>query len=111
VTARGGAPETCQGQSEEEADALERRGAGAKRRLRIGTKRTLKTLLRFIGSDMWKPYLRSVRAYLLEEGLQRFWSYVSRHWAGVFLARWCTREHPKRERAREQQSRALRRRR
>jgi transposase len=35
--------------------------------------------------------LRSVRAYLLKEDLQRFWSYVSPYWAGVFLNRWCTR--------------------
>jgi transposase len=35
--------------------------------------------------------LRAVRAYLLKEDLQRFWSYVSPYWAGVFLERWCTR--------------------
>ena len=35
--------------------------------------------------------LRSVRAYLLKEDLQRFWRYVSPYWAGVFLDRWCTR--------------------
>ena len=35
--------------------------------------------------------LRSVRAYLLKEDFQFFWQYVSSHWAGVFLDRWCTR--------------------
>ena len=35
--------------------------------------------------------LRSVRAYLLKEDVQRFWNYVSPYWAGVFLDRWCTR--------------------
>jgi transposase len=35
--------------------------------------------------------LRSVRAYLLKEDIQRFWTYVSPYWAGVFLDRWCTR--------------------
>jgi transposase len=35
--------------------------------------------------------LLSVRADLLEEDLQRFWSYVSPNWAVVFLDRWCTR--------------------
>ena len=32
-----------------------------------------------------------VRAYLLTEDLQFFWHYVSPHWAGRFLDRWCTR--------------------
>jgi transposase len=41
--------------------------------------------------DLLKYNLRSVRAYLLKEDLQGFWSYVSPHWAGVFLDRWCTR--------------------
>jgi transposase len=35
--------------------------------------------------------LCSVRAYLLKEDFQRFWSYVSPYWAGVFLDRWSTR--------------------
>ena len=34
---------------------------------------------------------RSVRAYLLKEDFQFFWSYRSPHWAGAFLDRWCTR--------------------
>jgi len=35
--------------------------------------------------------LRSVRAYLLKEDFQFFWSYVSPYWAEQFLDRWCTR--------------------
>lgn len=34
--------------------------------------------------------LRVVRAYLLKEDFQLFWNYVSPHWAGEFLDRWCT---------------------
>lgn len=35
------------------------------------------------------PYnLRAVKAYLLKEEFQRFWEYVSPHWAGVFLDAW-----------------------
>jgi transposase len=35
--------------------------------------------------------LKAVRAYLLKEDFQSFWEYVSPHWAGRFLDRWCTR--------------------
>ncbi len=35
--------------------------------------------------------LRSVRAYLMREDFQRFWTYRSAHWAGRFLDEWCTR--------------------
>lgn len=35
--------------------------------------------------------LKSVRAYLLKEEFQVFWDYVSPHWAGKYLDRWCTR--------------------
>jgi len=35
--------------------------------------------------------LRIVRAYLLKEGLQRFWTYTSPRWAGIFLDSWCAR--------------------
>lgn len=35
--------------------------------------------------------LRSVRAYLLKEDLQRFWSYTTPGWAGRFLDEWCQR--------------------
>ena len=39
--------------------------------------------------DLLRYNLRSVRSYLLKEEFQRFWGYVSPHWAGVFLDRWC----------------------
>jgi len=35
--------------------------------------------------------LRTVRSYLLKEGFQFFWEYVSPYWAGRFLDRWCSR--------------------
>lgn len=35
--------------------------------------------------------LKTVRAYLLKEDFQRFWSYKSAGWAGRFLDQWCTR--------------------
>lgn len=35
--------------------------------------------------------LRSVRAYLLKEAFNAFWSYSSPYWAGWFLDKWCTR--------------------
>ena len=34
--------------------------------------------------------LRAVRAYLLKEEFQFFWTYLSPAWAGRFLDRWCT---------------------
>lgn len=42
-------------------------------------------------ADLLRYNLRSVRAYLLKEDLQGFWDYVSPHWAGQFMDRWCTR--------------------
>jgi transposase len=33
--------------------------------------------------------LRSVRAHLLREEFQQFWTYLSPFWAGSFLDRWC----------------------
>ena len=106
--------------------------AGAKRLLWVGKDRTEATIrqffgwfgrvrtsaLRFVCSDMWKPYLTvikdkasqamnvldryhiasnmnkaidKVRAYLLKEDFQHFWSYVRPSWAGRFLDRWCTK--------------------
>jgi transposase len=44
-----------------------------------------------LGELLLRSNLRSVRAYLHKEDLQRFWRYVSPYWAGVFLDRWCTR--------------------
>jgi transposase len=35
--------------------------------------------------------LRAVRAYLLKEDFQRFWSYTYPGWAEKFLHRWCCR--------------------
>ena len=35
--------------------------------------------------------LRSVKAYLMREDFQRFWTYQSATWAGKFLDGWCTR--------------------
>lgn len=42
-------------------------------------------------ADLLKYNLRTVRAYLLKEGFQTFWTYVSPYWAGRFLDQWCTR--------------------
>jgi transposase len=42
-------------------------------------------------ADVLRYNLRSVRAYLLKEQFQLFWSYVSPYFAGRFLDRWCTR--------------------
>ncbi len=35
--------------------------------------------------------LKSVRGYLLRKEFQVFWDYISPHWAGKYLDRWCTR--------------------
>ena len=40
--------------------------------------------------DLLRYNLRSVRAYLLKEDFQQFWSYDSPTWAGKFLDQWCT---------------------
>lgn len=42
-------------------------------------------------SELLKYNLCSVRAYLLKEDFQRFWTYQSPYWAGKFLDVWCTR--------------------
>lgn len=42
-------------------------------------------------AELLKYNLRSVRAYLLKEEFQVFWSYVSPYWAGRFLDQWCTK--------------------
>ena len=41
-------------------------------------------------AELLRYNLRSVRAYLLKEEFQLFWTYVSPYWAGRFLDRWCT---------------------
>lgn len=42
-------------------------------------------------ADLLQYNLRSVRAYLLKEEFQFFWTYISPYWAGRFLDQWCTR--------------------
>lgn len=42
-------------------------------------------------ADLVQYNLKAVRAYLLKEDFQGFWTYVSPTWAGQFLDRWCTR--------------------
>ncbi len=42
-------------------------------------------------ADLLQYNLSSIRAYLLKEEFQFFWSYVSPYWAGRFLDQWCTR--------------------
>ena len=39
--------------------------------------------------DLLRYNLQSVRAYLLQEDFDQFWSYVSPAWAGKFLDLWC----------------------
>jgi transposase len=41
--------------------------------------------------DLLRYNLRSIRAYLLKEDFQQFWSYVSPGWAEKFLEIWCRR--------------------
>jgi transposase len=42
-------------------------------------------------ADLLQYNLKSMRAYLLKEEFQMFWSYVSPYWAGKFLDKWCTK--------------------
>ena len=42
-------------------------------------------------TDVLEYDLRAVRAYLLKESFDAFWTYSSPYWAGWFLDRWCTR--------------------
>src|SRR3954452_14814803 len=42
-------------------------------------------------AELLKYNLRTVRAYLLREELQRLWEYRSSAWAGKFLDEWTTR--------------------
>lgn len=41
--------------------------------------------------DLLKVDIVSVRAYLLKEQFQHFWTYTSPGWAESFLKQWCTR--------------------
>jgi len=42
-------------------------------------------------SELLHYNLRSIRAYLLKEEFQFFWSYLSPCWAGKFMDKWCTK--------------------
>lgn len=42
-------------------------------------------------AELLQYNLKAVRAYLLKEDFQFFWTYISPAWAGRFLDRWCTR--------------------
>ena len=42
-------------------------------------------------AELLQYNLKSIRAYLLKEEFQLFWSYVSPYWAGRFLDSWCTK--------------------
>lgn len=42
-------------------------------------------------AELLRYNLRAVRAYLLKEDFQFFWTYVSPYWAGRFLDRWCAK--------------------
>jgi transposase len=48
-----------------------------------GQRRRLRDVLRYD--------LKTVRAYLLKEAFEAFWTYTAPTWAGWFLDRWCTR--------------------
>ncbi|MBT4289786.1 MAG: ISL3 family transposase [Deltaproteobacteria bacterium] len=41
--------------------------------------------------DVLRYDLKSVRAYLLKESFQLFWSYKNPYWAEWYLKKWCTR--------------------
>jgi transposase len=45
---------------------------------------------RTVLQDLVRLNLRSARACLLKEHFDRFWSYLTPHWGGRFLDRWCT---------------------
>ena len=42
-------------------------------------------------SDVLQYDLKSVKAYLLKEGFQKFWQYQSPYWAQWYLKKWCYR--------------------
>jgi transposase len=42
-------------------------------------------------SELLRINLSTVRAYLLKEDFQFFWTYTSPYWAGRFLDQWCAR--------------------
>ncbi|MBN2670685.1 MAG: ISL3 family transposase [Deltaproteobacteria bacterium] len=42
-------------------------------------------------NDILQYNLRTVRAYLLKESFDAFWTYTSPYWAGWYLDKWCAR--------------------
>jgi transposase len=42
-------------------------------------------------ADLVRYNLQAVRSYLLREEFQLFWTFLSSHFAGLFLDRWCTK--------------------
>jgi transposase len=56
-----------------------------KRRSNLTTKQTVKL------RELLKYNLRTVKAYLMREDFNRFWTYTSSTWASKFLREWCTR--------------------
>lgn len=41
--------------------------------------------------ELMKYDLKTIRAYLLKESFQAFWTYISPRWAEAYLDKWCTR--------------------
>ncbi len=60
-------------------------------------------------SEILKYNLKSVRAHLLREDFQRFWTYRSAAWAQKFLRQWCTRAMRSRLEPMKKVARSLRR--
>lgn len=56
-----------------------------KRRSNLTTKQTVKL------RELLKYNLRTVKAYLMREDFNRFWTYSSPTWASKFLREWCDR--------------------
>ena len=56
-----------------------------KRRSNLTTKQTVKL------RELLQYNLRTVKAYLMREDFNRFWTYTSPTWASKFLREWCTR--------------------
>jgi len=59
-------------------------------------------------SELLKYNLRSVRAYLLKEDFQQFWTYTYPAWAEKFLDQWCRRTMRSRLQPMKKMARALR---
>jgi transposase len=59
-------------------------------------------------AELLRYNLRPVRAYLLREEFQRFWTYESPYWAGRFLREWCRKALRSRIKPMQQVARMLR---